>query len=351
MVFIETIIFPCLAQKVKRQLKIVRLDCDSLEKLKPLVRECEYLRFKELGADRDLAVKYTIQELSDIVSKGNLVLAAEEQDELVGAVSLERLTWDSRHFGTECSRISQLIARGDYLEALNIKQQLLSKLLANCNKKRSLHISARVSKEDLSSIHALENESFKLMDVLVTYSFNLQKQIISDKETQVQVRDVRREDIPQLADLARECFANNPVSTDRFHADPNLPKDKSGELYVKWVLASCRDKSNKVLVALLNGTPVGFTIGNLNEPLAERLGIRLGTVVLTGVKTSERGKRISESLWNALLKWFIDKVDVVETGVEVSNYAVQRALAKTGFGMVKSQCTFHWSKLASGCEF
>ncbi len=326
------------------------MDKKSLEKLEPLVAKCGYLRFKEYGIDQELATKYTLQELSDSISKNDLVLGAKEQDEFIGAVSLENLNWDSKHFGIECKKINQLIARGDYFESLRIKQKLITNLLANYHKKSAIHISARVYKEDLSSIHALESKSFRLMDFLVTYIFNLRKQKIPDIETQIQIAELRQDEIPQLAELAQECFDKHPVSTDRFHADPNLPKEKSGELYVKWAISSYKNKSNKVLLARLNGQPVGFTIGNLDSSFAERFGTRLGTIVLTGVKASERGKHISNSLWNALLKWFISKADLIETGAQISNYPVQVALSQTGFRIVRAQCTFHWSKSPSTNE-
>lgn len=294
--------------------------------------------------NQELATKYTLQELSDSISKNDSVVGAKEQDEFIGAASLENLNWDSKHFGIECKKINQLMASGNYFESLRIKQKLITKLLAEYHKEHAIHISARVNKEDLSSVHALESKSFKLMDVLATYMFNLRKQKITDIKAQTQIAELREDEIPQLAELAQECFDKHPVSTDRFHADPTLPKEKSGQLYVKWATSSYKNKSNKVLLARLDGQPVGFTIGNIDNAFSEKFGTALGTIVLTGVKASERGKHISNSLWNALLLWFRGKADLIETGAQISNYPVQQALSQTGFRIVKAQCTFHWSK-------
>ena len=58
--------------------------------------------------------------------------------------------------------------------------------------------------------------------------------------------------------MAFECFEDTAVATDRFHADPVLPKVKSSELYAKWLVNSCNDPSSEVLVAEIDGKPVGF---------------------------------------------------------------------------------------------
>ena len=313
--------------------------------LKPFIEKCVHTPFKEYDVSQDLSANYIIEELSDITSNHGFVFVAKNQSEIIGLIASERLEWDSTHFGFEISKITHLLAVGNYFETFDIKQKLISHLLSKCYSILSLHLSARVSKEDLSSIHALENKSFRLMDVLVTYSFDLRKQKWVNTESPCLVRKFRQADLPLLEDISISCFRDSPVATDRFHADPVLDKKKSDELYVKWIVDSLQDSSNEILVAEMDGRPIGFNLCTVNKSLSDKLGIRFGSIALTAVQPSERHKLVATSLLNASLAWFTDKVDIVETGGQVSNYAVQRAWSKVGFKITRSQCTFHWSVL------
>jgi hypothetical protein len=68
-------------------------------------------------------------------------------------------------------------------------------------------------------------------------------------------------------------------------------------------------------------------------------------MTLTAVDSSARNKLVATSLLNVSLAWFADKVDVIETGGQVSNYAIQRAWNAIGLKIIRTQCTFHWSVL------
>jgi hypothetical protein len=325
--------------------KIYSLEHRSLEEVKPFIGQCGFIPFNDYNIERAILVNNVIEELSDILYRGGSVLVAREQGKTIGLISSEVSQWDSDLFGTKISKIIHLLSSEDYVKSCIVKRKLVSDLIAECCSKLSVHLSARIYKEDLSSTHALESKSFRLMDVLVTYSFDLRNKRINEPEVSCHVRESKQDEILELAEIASECFSNSPVATDRFHADPTLPAEKSGLLYVKWVVDSCKDPSNKVLVAEIDGTPVGFNICNTNDLLDKRLGFRLGTIAITAVKPTERRRLVATSLLNASLKWFTNKVDVVETGGQVSNYAIQRAWCKVGFKIIRSQCTFHWSVL------
>jgi hypothetical protein len=326
-------------------MKIYPLENPSSRELKPLIANCKFITLKEYEIPEDLIVRYITNELSELIYRKGSIFVAEEQEKIMGLISLEKLNWDSKHFGIDIFKISHLYASGNYSESFNVKQKLISHLQTRCLTNLSLHISTRVYKEDLSSIHALENRSFQLMDVLMTYLFDFRKQNKVKIETQTHVRPFKKAEIPQLAEIARICFKDNPVATDRFHADPTLSKEKSDELYVKWLVSSCRDSSDQVFVAEVDGKPVGFNICKVHKPFNDISDIRLGIIALTAVKPSERNKHVATSMINTSLDWFADKADIVETGGQASNYPIQKTWAKTGFNVKRAQCSFTWSIL------
>ena len=327
-------------------MKVYPLERPMLKRLKPLVANYQFKPYNEYKIEQSLLESYVIDEISDILSREeNFVLVAEEMGKLIGLVSLERLDWDTKHFGIEMAKIGHLITSGGYSKAFEVKCELISHMLTKCCQKQISHLSARVYKEDLSSIHALESKSFRLMGIIVTHSLDIRKRNSVHLEHKWHIREFELDDVPKLANIAMKSFKEQPVVTDRFHADSFLPKEKSDDVYVQWIINSCKGLSDTVLVAEMNGTPVGFTVCKVYKSLCEKLGVRFGAATLIAVTPSARGKTIHTSLLNAALQWFDDKVDIVEVGAQINNYAGQRAWSRLGFKIIRSQCTFHCSAI------
>jgi ribosomal protein S18 acetylase RimI-like enzyme len=324
-------------------MEILSLEQKSLNKLKPLIQKCRFIPYVEYGVRKDLLVDYIISDLQDTISKNGCVLIAKENNDITGFISAERSNWDSNHFGIEIAKIDYLMSSSEE-ESFNTKKTLVKEILKEYQVEKVYNISARIYKEDLSSIHALESNNYRLMDVLVTYFFDFRQKVCTPHGFQHHVRQYDPKDIPQLAQIARECFGKNSIATDRFHADHTLSREKSDDLYIKWLTDSLKEPDGTIIVAENDGKPIGFNICKIHKLLEEKIDLRLGTIDLTAVEPSARGKSVATSLLNASLKWFSDKVDIVESGGQVSNYAIQRAWNRLGFKIVRSQCTFHWAK-------
>jgi ribosomal protein S18 acetylase RimI-like enzyme len=324
---------------------IHRLGRDDSDRLLPLIASYQFNPYRQYQIDRSILESYVIDEIVNLLSnRDNFALAAEERGALVGLISVEKLGWDTKYFGMQMARMPHLIVSNGYPQAFELKCELITRILSECHKENIRHISARVAKEDTSSIHALESKGFRLMDVIITGSVDLRNREITQTENRWPVREFNSNDIPKLVDIAIKSFGEQPIAKHRFHADPFLPQEKSNYLYVQWLLSSCKGLADTVLVAEMNETPVGFIACKVERQLSEKIGIRLGVVFLTAVTPSARQKGVYPSMLNAALNWFSGKVDIVETGAEVSNYAVQRGWNKLGFKVVRSQCTFHWSR-------
>ncbi|MEM3872854.1 MAG: GNAT family N-acetyltransferase [Nitrososphaeria archaeon] len=324
-------------------MKIYNLEKNSLDQLKPLIVQCNFIPFNEHGITKDLIANYVINALSDIISEGGFVWVAEENYEITGFISTERSHWDSKHFGLEIAKINHIIASKENPESFRIKQNLISHLFRKYQADGIFNIHSRIYKEDLSSIHALESCNFRLMDVLVTYFFDLRQNARISNGVLCRVREFQQDEIHKLVKIVRRSFGNFPIAMDRFHADPTLPKEKSTEIYVKWLITSSHALNSTILVAEVDGEPIGLNVCTINGELAEKLGIRIGNIALVAVDPAFRERYVATSLINAALNWFVDKADIVEIGVQVSNYKLQRVLCRLGFKIIRSQCTFHWS--------
>jgi GNAT superfamily N-acetyltransferase len=182
----------------------------------------------------------------------------------------------------------------------------------------------------ISSVHALEEAGFRTMDAHITLVFEHSKQSILDYKDSCTIRDYKASDENKLIGIARDAFTKTP---DRFHADPNLPADRKNEVYAEWIRNSCSGQlADYVVVAELNGEPVGYATAKFHGDHGGLSNTKTGTLVVGAVAPSAQRKGIIISLEIACLKWLNAKnTDVSCVGTQVNNYAVQRTFVRLGF--------------------
>ena len=312
--------------------------------LTELVNEYQFKPYQEYEIENSRLVSYVIDDISkNLSSKDNFSLVAEKMGELVGLVSLEKLDWDTKHFGIQMAKIEYLIAKGEYSDCFELKSALLSNLLTKCSERGIIHLTARVHTEDISSIHALESSGFRIMDTRIMYSLDLRrKRMVHEpvsSKTSCCVRQFKQNDVDKLANIALESFKGGRVATDRFHADPSLSREKSDQLYVKWVVNSCQGLADAVFVSEIDGIPVGYITCKVYNLQSQKLGVRFGSMIISAVSLSARQKGVYNTMFDAGLRWLADRVDIVEVGTQIGNYLVQRVWTKFGFVPNRSQHT------------
>ena len=263
-------------------------------------------------------------------------IGIKKNNKLVGLCILKKLSWDTEHFGFNVANIDNIISLGDYFESIKNKLKLLSFIELSFGENiRTL--SCKIDTNDTSSIHALEKMGFMIMDTLVTYSFDLRKAKNRELPVSCELRFSRKNDIESLKSLAYNSFY-----LDRFHVDPNYPKEKCDELHSKWIENACNGiGTDKVIVAEIEDSPVGFTTVKESNEASKILGVRIASMILSAVSPKARGKGVYTSMINEGLNYLKDKADIVEVGTQLNNYPVQRAWCTLGFKIVKSQISFH----------
>jgi hypothetical protein len=147
--------------------------------------------------------------------------------------------------------------------------------------------------------------------------------------------------MPELKTIAKTSFSETKVATDHFHADHRLDQAKSDALYEKWIEEAGKDKDSIVLVARINSNIVGFITCKIYNHLNSYLDKKIGGMILSAVSPKYRHYHVYTSMLQSSLKWFSDKVDIVELGTQIANYPVQRTWPKLGTMIVRSQNTWH----------
>lgn len=260
-----------------------------------------------------------------------------EDNEIIGVVIFERLKWDTEHFGINIGRINEIIAWGrDYRMELAVKDEMLRFMGNKCEKDEIVCVYCRVDINDFSSIHSLESNGFRLIDVLTTCCFDFRKNkalqelrhIKRPFTNEITVRPCKEGDLNELANIAGTSYIY-----DRFHSDPKFPKDKSDELHRKWIVNCCKGLTDEVLVAVSDDKPFGFITCKVK-------GAK-GVIDMVGVSKDMQKKGIGAMLVNAALEWFEDRVDVVEVGTQNRNIPGMKLYINAGFMPVAPKLTFH----------
>ncbi len=318
------------------KIRIASKDELSYDYLRSILDTNKFLPYAEYGVPIDLIIKYILGDLGDLTERNTFVLLAEENNKFLGLLAGGKSEWDSKHFGVEIANIKYLFTSGEYYERRQHAKKLLSHLATNSKFRLVI---TKSHTEDTPFIHALEDNSFQLMDTLVTYYFDFKNKISDFKET-CKIEPLKDE-TPELKKIAKTSFSETRVATDHFHADHRLDEAKSDSLYEKWIDDIKKDKNNFVLVAKIDNRAVGFTTGKINYELNRYSNKKIGSLVLSAVDPEYRQAQVYTSMIQAFLRWFSDKVDIVDLGTHVANYSVQRAWSKLGFRISRSQHTWH----------
>ena len=309
--------------------------------LQPLIADFRFKPYQEYEICSERIIRFVRDEiLSCLSSRSGIVLICREKGRIVGFVSENRSDWDSQHFEIRMARIEYLAATGDYSKSLKVKRALLSGLVTENLSRDIHHLTCAFHTEDLSSIQAAESCGFRTMDTKVFYGIDFGRKPLVEFKATCNVREFRSNDLPKLIDIARESFKDGRIATDRFHADPSLSKEKSNELYVKWLVNSVNGFANIVLVAETEGTIVGYITCKIFDALNQRLGKKFGSMVISAVSPHARQRGIYTSLFGSGLQWLSQRVEVVEIGTQVGNYVVQGIWPKFGFALRRSENSF-----------
>jgi|GEM_PF-468211 len=317
----------------------------DLYELEPFIRNWEllpYEHYKEVTRDR--AAVYLLSQLREaILDPSNALLYQAQADrQATGLICVRMLNWDSRIFGLKMAKIDPMVLKGTGSLSRESGALLLERILRHCEAEGISHLSTRVDTKDILSIHLLEDQGFRLVDTLVTYLHNLRDFTRDDLEPDHLVRPFQPSDFAPMKDLARKAFSNKGDMLSRFYADPHLPDEKCDEFYGVWLENSVqRNEADKVFVAELDQTPVGFITCKINPGIHHLLGVKIGYTPLTAVLPEVRKQGVYTSLKKAAMGWLKDRVDFLESRTPISNITSQRIWVKLGGKLVSSHYTFH----------
>lgn len=244
---------------------------------------------------------------------------------------IERLSWDSAHFGLPIGRVAgPRVSAGDVAEA--------DRLGLRC-----VYLLVRAA--DIATIRTAEDLGFRVTDQRITLGRSVspatghEPALSAGAEFPV-VRPAVPGDMAALEPVARAAHVDS-----RFFADPHFEPEAAALLYVVWLRNSLAGElADIVLVAEHAGRPAGYITGRL---WAERRTVDIG---LFAIAASARGRGLGSQLLAAFLaavsKQRIADVTVVTQG---ANVGAQRIYQAGGFRTIESELWLHrWAPVPSG---
>lgn len=254
----------------------------------------------------------------------------------LGMAALDLLGWDSQQLGFAAARIPYLIALGSSPNQHAVREALLLALLRACSDNGVRHVTARIDAADLTTAHVLERHGFITVDGILTFSRDAQGTSPPSVASDLEIRESQRGDLDSIKDIARSSYSH-----DRFHSDPRIPGPVADELHATWLENCCLGKAaDAVIVALSNGSVLGFASCKIDHETGQHLGLTVGSIGLVATVAEARRKGIARALTSGSLAWFRDQsADVVEVGTQLSNIPASRLYAACGFDIVASHLT------------
>lgn len=324
-------------------IEIGRLRKEDLADIESLLEGYQFKPFQEYPNLPEAKItSYLLQHILNLLSnsRDNYILTARERGTgVIGVATLERLSWDTQHFGVKMARIGHLISCGSYERELSIKDQLLSAILDVCKQEKIAFISVKPNVRDLSSIHCLEENGFRLMTTYQSYLLDKESylpEVAANGESLCTNRPFEPKDLSSILSLAEGSFGMT-----HFYADWRLPRSRCDELYVEWVRKSCEGFVKEVMVIEVDGHVAGFATFDFDESFSRFMGARLGRFVLCAISPRFRGKGVFRSHVNQAAEDCLRKVDLIDVEIPIDNWRASHPWIRIGARIVNCRHVLH----------
>ncbi len=243
-------------------------------------------------------------------------------DRLQLPVSLSPL--DEERFGIKSARTAL------------VTSHTLPEMMNFCLANQVVFFIARCRTDDFETVHAMERYGFNLMDTLVYYECNVEKNVPAENKAEVIVRPLRTGDEVAIQDLAAKSFHNY---FGHYHADPKLDKQKCDEVYSSWAMQCCTkqppSESEAVLVAENETKIVGLLAIQLSKE-------GKGDGLILCVEPSLRNKGVSRALMISGMEWCrVKGYEQMTISTQIINTKVQRVWTRLGFEISHTYYTYH----------
>lgn len=276
----------------------------------------------------------------DRPESARVLAVADIAREPAGALIIQKAEWESGIYGISMARIPLVLVRGEDAAAHDAARALIASARDVAREWQVRHLSALVPAAETGVAHAFERDGWKLVDSTLEFAWEVGKTRPSAGSPRLALRDARASD-RTLRDLTKEVYTRS-IRT-RFLADPWLPAERTGELYARWFENAIDGTfADNVVIAELDGRPVGFNMVKIESDLSRIAGVGFAAHGIAAVDAVTRGLGAQPAMLHYSTEWFGKQGGRFTRGrVLIQNQAMQRACLKSGGFIAQAFHTFH----------
>lgn len=264
-----------------------------------------------------------------IQSRGNYYIALENE-EIEGIIGFKHLNFEAQILGIPCAGIGLLYAKGGYEKEMTTKNLLLKTFGEWANKNTIQFVSTKVESDDISSVHALEDDGFRMIESATIFRYDFKRLPLNLGQVQKNtIRFATATDFNAIENLAYESF-----KYDRFHKDARFDKKLASNLKRKWIENSCKNGNHVIFVADVDGEVGGFLTCHLPQGSSSWTD-------LIAVSDKFRGRSIGVELFYKAQEWFSTRCNVLYASTQISNIPSLNTHLRAGFKLHSNAFTFH----------
>lgn len=243
------------------------------------------------------------------------------------------LAWDSEFFGRKIGTV-----RGNRLDAAQMADVMRWAEEVNID---CLYLLADPT--DPATIRLAEQHTFYFQSVrmVLERSLVMLDDILLPPAENITLRSGTPADLEHLRPIARSAY-----HLTRFFTDPCFPRERSAELYDIWLTKNLHhEMADEVVVAEMDGVPVGYTSCQLGKAAGSKEGI----IQLVGVDETRRGGRIGQRVLAQACVWMREQgMETVSVTTQGHNVPAVRFYERLGF--MTRQVQFWYHKWFHGCD-
>ncbi len=227
--------------------------------------------------------------------------------------SVQFLDWDTQFFGVRIGRVLRTRMDAPYL----------AEVLAWAQEQQIECLYFLADPDDPPTVRLAEDAGFRFMDIRL--NLEIPRLSLSPEPSLpegLSLRMGQTSDFELLRHVARDSYTQT-----RFFSDPHFTQAQCADLYETWLRRSLLEAwADGVIVAELDGVPMGFVTGHLHHSDQRA---RIG---LVGVHEAARGRSMGSALLNASLRWFVQAgMTSAEVTTQARNIPAQRLYQRAGF--------------------
>jgi len=192
---------------------------------------------------------------------------------------------------------------------------------------------SKLPTERVGDVSALTRLGFSVVDVSVTLERRGSALTGKPIRNVVAVRESRPTERADILEIAESCFVYS-----RFHLDPQIPNEVANAVKRAWVDNYCkRQRGDRLFVAEIDGTPVGF-LAAIRRMVGKQ---RAWIIDLVGVHRDYQRRSVGRALVDCFVRESHADADMLKVGTQAANVPSIALYEKCGFRVAETAYVLH----------